>query len=117
MAGHGTLFALTHCSTALLSRSGGVHWESQNTPGLQVRSIAFGNGIFVAVGKAGTILISSNATSWTPTAIDSADSLLCVRYAAERFVAVGAFGAIWSSPDGRTWTPAVNQGLVSVFAG
>jgi hypothetical protein len=103
-SGHGTLFGLTHCSTALISRTGGVDWESQNTPGLQIRSVAFGTGLFVAVGKAGTMLISSNATSWIPIATDSADSLLCVRYAAERFVAVGAFGAIWSSPDGRTWT-------------
>ena len=103
MSGNGTLLALTHCSTALISRDG-LRWELRGTPGLQIRSAAFGRGVFVGVGDSGTIVVSSNAAAWTVTAVGSSESLLWVRYADERFVAVGARGVILSSTDGRQWT-------------
>ena len=103
MSGNGTLLALTHCSTALISRDG-LQWERRRSPGVQVRSAAFGRGGFVGVGDSGTIVVSSNAATWTAAAAGSSESLLCVRYAEERFVAVGPRGAILSSTDGREWT-------------
>jgi hypothetical protein len=102
-SGNGILLALTHCSTALLSRDG-LPWERRETPGLQIRSAAFGRDVFVGVGDSATIVVSSNATAWTATVVGSSASLLCVRYADERFVAVGPRGAILTSIDGREWT-------------
>jgi hypothetical protein len=104
-SGNGTLLALTHCSTAMISRDG-LQWERKGSPGLHVRSAAFGQGVFVGVGDSGTIVVSSNAVAWAPRAMSSSESLHSVRYAGDRFVAVGARGVIVSSTDGRQWKPS-----------
>ena len=104
-SGNGTLLALTHCSTAMISRDG-LQWERRGSPGLHVRSTAFGRGTWVGVGNSGNIVVSSNAVTWTPMAMSSSESLLCVRYAGDRFVAVGARGVVLSSTDGRQWKPS-----------
>ena len=103
ISGNGMLLALTHCSTVLVSRDG-LQWEQRGSPGAEIRSAAFGKGVFVGVGDSGTIVVSSDAATWTPAAVDSSESLLCVRFADEHFIAVGACGAILSSTAGRQWT-------------
>ncbi len=103
MAGNGSFLALTHCSITLVSRDG-IQWDQRRSPGGMVRSAAFGHGLFVVVGDAGTIKVSSDATTWTNCGTTLPASLLCVRYAQDRFVAVGAHGAILGSPDGQQWT-------------
>ena len=62
-------------------------------------------GLFVSVGKSGTILTSSDGTTWTnrrDTSVTTED-LYGVTYANGTFVTVGD-NIILSSSDGTTWT-------------
>ncbi len=79
--------------------------------------IAYGNGLWVAVGDPGTILTSPNGITWTKR--DSGFPtrwLVSVAYANGLFVVTGGTppqterqGIILTSPDGVTWTPRVNN--------
>lgn len=68
--------------------------------------IAFGAGVFVAVGTAGEIQTSPDGTTWThrTAAASYADVFKAVHFADGLFVAVGENGEIQTSPDGTTWT-------------
>jgi hypothetical protein len=60
--------------------------------------VAYGNGLFVAVGDGGTILTSPNGVSWTEQASGTSNSLYGVAYGNGTFVAVGKDGTILTSP-------------------
>jgi len=89
----------------------GVSWgETAIVPDGHYRSIAFGAGIFVAVGSRygsaspGMAIISADGRSWTVAHESAPDSLWEVRFtASEGFVAVGSQGSLVSSTDGRSW--------------
>jgi hypothetical protein len=68
--------------------------------------IAFGDGLFVAVGDfypipSGLIITSPDGANWTP--IYEPNALLDVIYADSTFVAVGYNGSIYSSTNGANW--------------
>ncbi|MFZ4790022.1 MAG: InlB B-repeat-containing protein [Candidatus Competibacteraceae bacterium] len=82
----------------------GSHWEATlRFDGLN--SVAYGRNIYVAVGYDGTILTSSDATSWTRRITGTLEPLYGVAWSGAQFVAVGWGGTILTSPDGVTWTP------------
>lgn len=81
--------------------------------------VAYGNGLWVAVGDPGVILTSPDGVTWTrresgfPTRW-----LVSVAYANGLFVVTGGTppnsernGIILTSPDGVTWTPRVNNAV------
>ena len=59
---------------------------------------------FVAVGSSGTILTSSDGTSWTSRTSGTSSGLNGVTYGKSTFVAVGSSGTILTSSDGTSWT-------------
>ena len=71
------------------------------------RSVAFGNGTFVAIAIVGDslkwdeALVSTNGIDWTEF---PGGDFLAVGYGNGLFVAVGGEEQIYSSPDGITWT-------------
>lgn len=69
--------------------------------------------LFVAVGSEGTILTSSNRTTWTNrnSGVGSTE-LHGVTYSEEKnlFIAVGKLGTIIKSSDGINWTTVRNSG-------
>jgi photosystem II stability/assembly factor-like uncharacterized protein len=71
-----------------------------------INGVAYGNGMFVAVGNQfdGGIYYSPDAVSWTQ--YDNADDNYFnqVRFLNGQFIAVGAMGLIATSTDGATWT-------------
>ncbi|HUS35306.1 MAG TPA: Calx-beta domain-containing protein [Verrucomicrobiae bacterium] len=71
-----------------------------------LNSIAFGNGVFVAVGDAHSILYSiDNGVSWAAADAEaSAAALVSVQYGNNRFVAVGQGGRSFTSTNGIHWT-------------
>jgi hypothetical protein len=73
-------------------------------------------GTIVAVGDAGTILISGNATDWTAQTSGTTTRLNSVMFGQLTYIAVGDNGTILRSPDARTWT-AVNSGTTSNLYG
>lgn len=68
--------------------------------------IAFGAGVFVAVGENGEIQTSPDGITFTHrTAAGGFTGLFTdVTYAGAQFVAVGANGEVQTSPNGITWT-------------
>ncbi len=69
----------------------------------ELNSVAYGNGVFVAVGYDGVILASNDTESWTKQTFPSSNAILWrVTFARGRFVAVGG-GASIVSDDGWNW--------------
>ena len=60
--------------------------------------LTYGNGLFVAVGKYGTILTSRNGVKWIRRASGTSNDLNGVTYGNGIFVAVGRYGTILTSP-------------------
>lgn len=91
--------------------SNGTSWTRNAALGGTWWDIAFGNGIFVAVGTASggpplrTIMTSTDGVNWTlrdtPSAIAGLDT---VTYGGGKFVAIGNFGRMTESTDGINWT-------------
>ncbi len=73
--------------------------------------LAYGNGLFVAVGYHGVIVTSPDGVSWTlrcpfeeSGVFPQGRSLIGVCYADGLWVAAGIDGRVKTSPDGITWT-------------
>lgn len=80
---------------------------------------ATSNGtLAVAVGNHGTILTSTNLTTWTSRTSGITNDLYSVRWVSAKslFVAVGAAGKILTSPDGITWTSRTS-GVTDLLTG
>ncbi|HEY3278094.1 MAG TPA: YCF48-related protein [Syntrophorhabdaceae bacterium] len=68
--------------------------------------VTYGNGAYVAVGTAGTIVSSPDGTTWTARSSGTSFNLTSVTYGLGFFVAVGN-KTVLTSPDGVTWAPIV----------
>jgi hypothetical protein len=69
----------------------------------QLRALAFGNGLFVAVGN-GVIVTSPDGTEWTKQERAADEKLDWILWTGQEFLCGGA-GKTFSSPDGKTWQP------------
>lgn len=78
-----------------LVNSQGFHWD-----------VAYGDGLFVAVGDNGLIKTSPNGEAWTTRNSGTILSLRGVTYSEDHglFVVVGYNGLILTSPNGIYWT-------------
>jgi hypothetical protein len=74
------------------------YWNVDNyrTTG-RVNGLAFGAGVFVAVGDNGYVYVSSNGQTWDSRIIPSSGSLRAVRYCGDTFIALGEDGEIFQS--------------------
>ena len=86
--------------------------------------IAYGNGLFVAVGIYGTIITSPDGITWTQRTSGTSNHLKRIAYGNGLFVAVGSKypnESILTSSDGITWTERgtglTNKSLNSVTYG
>jgi hypothetical protein len=66
--------------------------------------VAFGNGVYVAVGNGGTIISSADGASWDVQLSETTADLNSVRFLNGQFVAVGAAGTLLVSTDGSIWS-------------
>ncbi|PTY00983.1 hypothetical protein DB346_15370 [Verrucomicrobia bacterium LW23] len=70
----------------------------------RLRAVTYAVRHFVAVGDAGTVLLSPNGVDWAPQKSDVDVTLRGITYGRQKFVAVGDDGVIISSADGgKTW--------------
>jgi hypothetical protein len=67
-----------------------------------LRGIAYGNGLYVAVGDAGAIVTSPDAANWTAQTSGTSVKLTAVAFGEGAFVAVGD-NVILHSGDGIAW--------------
>jgi len=80
----------------------GTNWSYELTTFPDLRSVSYGNGVYVAVGgydgeNPGVILYSTDALLWNSIQIPSTNALRDVVYGKNTFVAVGDFGQIFQS--------------------
>jgi hypothetical protein len=73
-------------------------------------------GMFLTVGSSGTILTSSNGTSWTKRTSGTSETLSGVNYGNGLFVTVGRTGTVLTSPDGNSWTERTS-GTLELLSG
>lgn len=102
-------------NTVFLTSPDGVTWAMQPTlNNIIVDDIAYGNGLFVAVGAicgkgTGTVLTSRDGVQWNQNAgLDT--QLNNIVYGNGRFVLLGSDDN-YTSTDGVDWTPAPNHAL------
>ncbi len=82
----------------------GVTWTESLSGGLgEFRSIAYGNGVFVAVGSNRRFYTSRNGLDWTGRSYQAIDEVFKITFANNTFVAVGASGYVYDSEDGDKW--------------
>ncbi len=133
------IFVAVALSEDILTSPDGITWTQQRitrttanavttpirktSPGNPpLRGVTYGNGIFVAVGDAGTILTSPDGITWTPRNSGTSYFLSGVTYGEGSFVAVGnigppsTWGTILTSPDGVTWISR-NSGTTAFLRG
>ena len=74
---------------------------------VEFNELYYGNSTFVALGDNGTILSSTDGTTWTARTSGTTDSLYSGTYGNSNFVAVGANGTLLTASDATsssTWT-------------
>jgi hypothetical protein len=92
-------------SNGIWRSADGTNWSpAANAPMAELEDVAFGNGLFVAVGNDGAIHTSPDGTTWTARDSTVGSRLLGVTYGAGKFVVVGTRGRILSSVNGSTWS-------------
>ena len=87
-------------------------WILRNPPPRDSNStlygITWGNGMFVAVGKSGSIVYSPDGISWGKAVSGTTCSLRSITWGDSLFVAGGDSGTILYSNNGATWTKAAS---------
>ncbi len=83
----------------MLSSPDGNNWSTLDSGTLNdLASVAYGNGVFVTVGKLGTILTSHDTSEWTRRNSGTSHDFYGVKYLADGlFVAVGEVGTMVTS--------------------
>jgi hypothetical protein len=91
--------------TRIATSPNGISWTDRGSPssGLNGMDKALG-GKYVTCGQGGTLLVSSNLTSWTTIFTGTLEDLNSVTFGGDTFVAVGRGGLIFQS-DYVTNTP------------
>lgn len=94
----------------LISTDDASSWRLANDSGVYtsdwVRSIDYGDGLFVAVSSNGKIITSPDADNWSEAAssgVVTTETLHAVAFGGGLWIAVGANGVIIESSDGDNW--------------
>lgn len=84
----------------------GITWTAATMPAGAWASVAYGNGIFVALAET-AVATSLDGITWTSGTVASSDNWLRLAYGNGTFVATaysGSGGRVMTSTDGLTWT-------------
>jgi hypothetical protein len=97
----------------ILRSTNGVNWASVTSPSsTELYGVTWGAGKWVAVGPFGTILWSTNGSSWS-LASGYGHNYSIVHFN-NQFFACGSFGKLSSSADGVSWHP-IDLGVAITF--
>ena len=87
-----------------ISTNNGSTWTAGTTLSGEHTSIAYGNGIFVAISPGNSFSTTTDGTTWSTRTVPVTSNWSDIKYANGRFVAVGTSdAAIIYSFDGITW--------------
>jgi hypothetical protein len=104
------LVLVTVMSSVTPARADGITWTERTAPASEWWSVAYGDGLWVAVAQAGAdrVMTSTDGIVWTERTSPTA-KWMSVAYGDGLWVAVGDddFGVVhvMTSTDGITWTP------------
>lgn len=79
------------------------HWRNPAWGGSRLHDVAFGAGRYVAVGEAGTVLMSTDSKRWSSISIPAKAVMRGITFGMGQFVAVGDSGVVMTSIDGVAW--------------
>ncbi len=91
---------------SVTGRADSLNYWNRQTSGTTspLAGIVYTNGLFVAVGGAGTILTSSDGAIWTAQGSGTTNDLGGITYGAGLYLAVGSSDTVVSSADAVHWT-------------
>lgn len=104
-------------SVAVVS-NGGTNFTAGETVNLVgggrfVHDVAYGDGLFVAVGADALIQTSSNGKNWSFVQVEFGKTLRGIAYGNGKFVAVGDNGLILYSKYGKNWSKSTSAAIYS----
>ena len=115
---------LSIAAAEVVAGSGAVTWTTRtsNFGNTTIRSVAYGNNLWVAAGSFGNIRTSTDAITWTTqTSNFGSNHIRSVAYGNNLWVVGGDFGQLRSSTDAITWTTRTsnfgNSAIYSVTYG
>jgi len=118
-SGNGRWMVLGSGGTSAYSANGGVSWTAGGAVGSGTyTSIAYGQGVFVAIttGATTTRISTDGGTTWTAGgALPVSSTWISITYGANKFVAVSSDGAVdpaYSVDGGVTWSSAGETGYL-----
>jgi len=82
--------------------SDGALWDHRALETAPASDVAYGTGIFVVVGPAGSVETSHDGQTWLRREFPPSEGLIRVVWTGRRFLASNE-RACWSSPDGVEW--------------
>jgi hypothetical protein len=104
--------------------SDGRNWRTQSPSSKDGKfyDVAYGNGVFIAVGGAGQlpeiqIMSSLDGFSWADSSVLSEGIFRGVAYGNGRFVAVNDYGQIYTSFNGTNWLTTLDLDGEGFFTG
>ena len=103
-----TYYAVTYQS------ADGLTWSATSSgQSVMFSDVAFGNGKFVAVGDAGTLITSTDGLNWTRSSVPATEFLWNVAFGNNTYVVVGGQqGGIYTSTNSVNWV-ARNSGATN----
>jgi hypothetical protein len=117
--GNGRWIALGSSGTSAFSTNSGISWTTGGSVGSGTfTSIAYGQGVFVAIttGATTTRISTDGGQTWTAGgALPASSTWISVAYGANKFVAVSSDGAVdpaYSVDRGVTWSSAGETGYL-----
>ena len=91
-------------NSAIAYSPDGTTWYAASTGGSALADVAYGGGVYVAVGTSGAILYSTNLVSWNAVPrIPQTAQLAKVVYGNGVFVSITASNVVIYSADGINW--------------
>lgn len=107
--GNGIFVAVGHSPVGTILYSNyGKSWSAAADNAFstsQLSGLTFGEGLFVATGSGGEILVSPDGSNWArPEDTGTTATLSCAVYGNGRFVAAGTGGTVVVSDDAITWS-------------
>ena len=95
----------------------GSEWiviKAFDDPELYFTDCTWGNGFYIAVGKAGAVYRSVTLETWEDYTIEGFGDIRTARFVAGGFVVGGASGNIAYSSDGANWAMATNNSSLTI---
>jgi hypothetical protein len=114
--------ALSGCGVTTTTDVNAAGWTTSNSFGsTAINDVAYGNGLWVAVGLSGKIATSADGITWTQRTLGNTRALFSVAYGNGRWVAVGNSDAFstpcaYSSTDGITWSQVIASESTNAYS-